>query len=141
MGGTGVRMWQLASEAFAAMVPFWAVWPFETLVVSRRHVGGLPSLADDERDALADILKQLTTRYDNLFEAPFPYSMGFHQQPVHGRADGVAHLHASQRLNHKTRHRADVRAAVAADFRFVANAADGNSVERAADRVGNRFAE
>jgi UDPglucose--hexose-1-phosphate uridylyltransferase len=83
-----------ANDAFAAVVPFWAVWPFETLVVSTRHVDALPSLRDDERDALADILKQLTTRYDNLFEAPFPYSMGFHQQPMQGAADGVAHLHA-----------------------------------------------
>jgi diadenosine tetraphosphate (Ap4A) HIT family hydrolase len=83
-----------ANDAFAAIVPFWAVWPFETLVVSTRHVDALPSLRDDERDALADILKQLTTRYDNLFEAPFPYSMGFHQQPMQGAADGVAHLHA-----------------------------------------------
>jgi len=83
-----------ANDAFAAMVPFWAVWPFETLVVSTRHVDALPSLRDDERDGLADILKQLTTRYDNLFEAPFPYSMGFHQQPMQGAADGVAHLHA-----------------------------------------------
>jgi UDPglucose--hexose-1-phosphate uridylyltransferase len=82
------------NEAFAAIVPFWAVWPFEMLVVSRRHVDALPSLGDDERDALADILKQLTTRYDNLFEAPFPYSMGFHQQPLHDRVDGLAHLHA-----------------------------------------------
>jgi UDPglucose--hexose-1-phosphate uridylyltransferase len=83
-----------ANDAFVALVPFWAVWPFETLVVSRRHVDALPALGDDERGALADILKQLTTRYDNLFEAPFPYSMGFHQQPLHGRADGIAHLHA-----------------------------------------------
>ena len=83
-----------ANDAFAAIVPYWAVWPFETLVVSTRHVDALPSLRDVERDALADILKQLTTRYDNLFEAPFPYSMGFHQQPMQGAADGVAHLHA-----------------------------------------------
>ena len=83
-----------ANDAFAAVVPFWAVWPFETLVVSTRHVDALPALRDDERDALADIFKQLTTRYDNLFEAPFPYSMGFHQQPMQGAADGVAHLHA-----------------------------------------------
>ena len=83
-----------ANDAFMAMVPFWAVWPFETLVVSRRHVDALPSLDAGECGALADILKQLTTRYDNLFEAPFPYSMGFHQQPMHGRADGIAHLHA-----------------------------------------------
>jgi UDPglucose--hexose-1-phosphate uridylyltransferase len=83
-----------ANDAFVAIVPFWAIWPFETLVVSRRHVDALPSLDDGERGALADILKQLTTRYDNLFEAPFPYSMGFHQQPIHGPADGIAHLHA-----------------------------------------------
>ncbi|HEV8211750.1 MAG TPA: UDP-glucose--hexose-1-phosphate uridylyltransferase, partial [Vicinamibacterales bacterium] len=83
-----------ANDGFAAIVPFWAVWPFETLVVSTRHVDALPSLRDGERDALADILKQLTTRYDNLFEAPFPYSMGFHQQPMQGAADGIAHLHA-----------------------------------------------
>jgi len=83
-----------ANEGFAAIVPFWAAWPFETLVVSRRHVDALPSLGGDEREALADILKQLTTRYDNLFEAPFPYSMGFHQQTIHGRGEGIAHLHA-----------------------------------------------
>jgi galactose-1-phosphate uridylyltransferase len=83
-----------ANDGFAAIVPFWAVWPFETLVVSTRHVDALPSLRDVERDALADILKQLTTRYDNLFEAPFPYSMGFHQQPMQGAADGIVHLHA-----------------------------------------------
>jgi UDPglucose--hexose-1-phosphate uridylyltransferase len=83
-----------ANDAFAALVPFWAVWPFETLVVSRRHVNDVPSLHDDERDGLAEILKQLTTRYDNLFEAPFPYSMGFHQQPMRGAAADTAHPHA-----------------------------------------------
>jgi UDPglucose--hexose-1-phosphate uridylyltransferase len=82
-----------ANDAFVAIVPFWAVWPFETLLVARRHVDTLASLAADEREALADILKQLTTRYDNLFETPFPYSMGFHQEPAHGD-DGTAHLHA-----------------------------------------------
>jgi UDPglucose--hexose-1-phosphate uridylyltransferase len=83
-----------ANDAFVAIVPFWAVWPFELLVVARRHIGALPALADEERDALAAILKELTTRYDNQFEVPFPYSMGFHQQPMHGRSDGMAHLHA-----------------------------------------------
>jgi UDPglucose--hexose-1-phosphate uridylyltransferase len=83
-----------ANEAFAAIVPFWAAWPFETLVVARRHVGALPTLTGDERDALAAILKAVTTRYDNLFETPFPYSMGFHQRPLQGQADGLAHLHA-----------------------------------------------
>jgi len=83
-----------ANDAFVAIVPFWAAWPFELLVVARRHIGALPALADQERDALAAILKELTTRYDNLFAVPFPYSMGFHQQPVNGRPDGMAHLHA-----------------------------------------------
>jgi len=83
-----------ANESFVAVVPFWAAWPFETLVISRRHIGALPSLDEAARDALADVLKQLTTRYDNLFAAPFPYSMGFHQAPVRAAAGETAHLHA-----------------------------------------------
>jgi len=82
------------NDAFLAVVPFWAVWPFETLLFSRRHIGSLHELHDAERDALADVLRRLFTRYDNLFEAPFPYSMGFHQQPIHQPADGDWHLHA-----------------------------------------------
>ena len=80
------------NDAFLAMVPFWAVWPFETLLVSRRHIGSLTELSETERDALADVLRRLLTRYDNLFETPFPYSMGFHQQPI--RQGGDWHLHA-----------------------------------------------
>jgi len=82
------------NEAFAVFVPFWATWPFETLLVSRRHVGTLGALAGAERDALGDVLKRLTTRYDNLFETPFPYSMGFHQQPLRDAPSGPEHLHA-----------------------------------------------
>jgi UDPglucose--hexose-1-phosphate uridylyltransferase len=83
-----------ANEAFVAVVPFWATWPFETLLVSRRHVASLSDLDSAERDALADLLKRLTTRYDNLFETPFPYSMGFHQQPLGEAVASPAHLHA-----------------------------------------------
>ncbi|HEX8688322.1 MAG TPA: galactose-1-phosphate uridylyltransferase, partial [Pyrinomonadaceae bacterium] len=79
---------------FVAVVPFWAVWPFETLVVSRRHVQSLEQLEPDERDGLADLLRQLTTRYDNLFRVPFPYSMGFHQRPTDGRERPHFHFHA-----------------------------------------------
>ncbi|HEX8500295.1 MAG TPA: UDP-glucose--hexose-1-phosphate uridylyltransferase [Pyrinomonadaceae bacterium] len=79
---------------FVAVVPFWAVWPFETLVVSRRHVQSLEQLEPDERDGLADLLRQLTTRYDNLFRVPFPYSMGFHQRPTDGQRHEGSHLHA-----------------------------------------------
>ena len=83
-----------ANEGFVAVVPFWAAWPFETFVVSRRHVCALSELDEEGRHALADILKQLTTRYDNVFETPFPYSMGFHQQPIRGGSPETAHLHA-----------------------------------------------
>jgi UDPglucose--hexose-1-phosphate uridylyltransferase len=64
-----------------AVVPFWAVWPFEILLVPRRHVLRLPDLLPAERDNLADILRRLLTRYDNLFEVSFPYSMGWHGAP------------------------------------------------------------
>lgn len=81
------------NDAFVALVPFWAVWPFETLVLSRRPVPHLGALDDRERDGLADIVKRLTTRYDNLFEISFPYSAGIHQAPTDGRAHPAWHLH------------------------------------------------
>lgn len=92
-GQGGVRL-VCANDHFVALVPFWAVWPFETLLISRRHVGALPDLDADERAGLADILKRLTTRYDNLFQVSFPYSMGFHQRPTDGQAHPEWHLHA-----------------------------------------------
>jgi UDPglucose--hexose-1-phosphate uridylyltransferase len=69
------------NQHWLAVVPFWAVWPFEVLLLPRRHVLRLPDLTGTERDALADILKRLLTRYDNLFETSFPYSMGWHGAP------------------------------------------------------------
>ena len=92
-GQAGVRV-ICANEHFVALVPFWAVWPFEALVVSRRAVGALPDLSAGERAGLADILKRLTTRYDNLFNVSFPYSMGFHQRPTDGQEHPGWHLHA-----------------------------------------------
>ncbi|QXD15442.1 UDP-glucose--hexose-1-phosphate uridylyltransferase [Rhodocaloribacter litoris] len=82
-----------ANDHFVALVPFWAVWPFETLVISRRPVPDLTALDDDEKTALADLLKRLTTRYDNLFEVSFPYSAGLHQAPTDGRPHPEWHLH------------------------------------------------
>jgi len=69
------------NEQWLVVVPYWALWPFETLVLPRRHVLRFPQLTDAERDALAGILKRLLTRYDNLFETSFPYSMGWHGAP------------------------------------------------------------
>jgi len=82
------------NEAFLALVPYWAVWPFETMVLPRRHVASIDELVPGERDALADILKRLTTRYDNLFRTSFPYSMGFHQKPTDGAPHPEWHFHA-----------------------------------------------
>lgn len=81
------------NDGFVALVPFWAVWPFEAMVVSRRPVESLLGLEDAERGDLADILKRLTTRYDNLFGVSFPYSAGFHQAPTDGRPHPEWHLH------------------------------------------------
>ena len=82
------------NEFFTALVPFWALWPFETMIVSLRHAGSIDQLDSAERDGLSDILKRLVTRYDNLFHAPFPYSMGFHQMPTDGSPRPHWHLHA-----------------------------------------------
>jgi UDPglucose--hexose-1-phosphate uridylyltransferase len=82
------------NEAFAVVVPFWAVWPFETLVLSKRHLASIDQFSGEERELLADILRRITIRYDNLFETAFPYSMGFHQKPTDGGAYEEWHFHA-----------------------------------------------
>ncbi len=82
------------NEHFVALAPWWAVWPFEVLLVSRRHCGDLPQQSSAERDGLAEALKRLTTRYDNLFETFFPYTMGFHQAPADGAEHPEWHFHA-----------------------------------------------
>jgi UDPglucose--hexose-1-phosphate uridylyltransferase len=83
-----------ANDHFVALVPFWATWPFETMVLPRAHHATLPSLNAEVRRALADVLQRLTARYDNLFETSFPYSMGWHQAPCDGGDHAAWHLHA-----------------------------------------------
>ena len=82
------------NDAFVVLVPYWAVWPFETIVVSRRHVDAVTALSAGELALLGDILRRITIRYDNLFQVPFPYSMGFHQRPSDGAPHPEWHLHA-----------------------------------------------
>lgn len=91
--GLGERI-VCGNEHFVAVVPFWAVWPFETLVLPRGHRGALPELDASERDALADVLRRLTQRYDRLFGVEFPYSMGLHQRPTDDALHPEVHLHA-----------------------------------------------
>lgn len=80
---------------WVVLVPFWAVWPFETMVVPVRRVADLPSLTGEERDALAEALADINTRYDALFQTSFPYSMGWHGRPTDGSGHPWWRLHAT----------------------------------------------
>jgi UDPglucose--hexose-1-phosphate uridylyltransferase len=83
-----------SNDGFVALVPFWAVWPFEVLVCSRRHFGSFTEFKAGEVSQLSNLLRQLTSTYDRVFETPFPYSMGFHQHPFDGDSHPEWHFHA-----------------------------------------------
>lgn len=89
----GERMVAL-TDSWAALVPFWAVWPFEMLIVPRRHVATMPDLTNGERDDLARALADVLGRYDKVFDHPFPYSMGWHGAPSPAGANSHWQLHA-----------------------------------------------
>lgn len=82
------------NDHWTVLVPHWAFWPFETLVVPRRHVAALPDLDSAERTSLAALLRRLLARYDNLFSCSFPYSMGWHGAPAGDRDRSHWQLHA-----------------------------------------------
>ncbi|MFC0309391.1 galactose-1-phosphate uridylyltransferase [Gallibacterium trehalosifermentans] len=82
------------TEHWVAVVPFWAVWPFETLLLPKEHIQRLTDLTPAQRDDLAIAIKQLTTKYDNLFSTSFPYSMGFHGAPFNQEGNQHWQLHA-----------------------------------------------
>ena len=90
---TGVRVVE-RSDDWLCVVPYWATWPFELLLTPTRHVRALPELSPSERDSLAAVLKRALTRYDNLFETSFPYSMGWHGAPHDGEPNLHWQLHA-----------------------------------------------
>ena len=82
------------NEHWLSVVPWWAIWPFETLIIPKRHVTGLHELSGDEQVALAELLKNLLSRYDNLFQASFPYSMGWHGASFFSNSKDAWRLHA-----------------------------------------------
>lgn len=84
----------LENRDFSVVVPFWAVWPFEVLLISKSHRTGLDQLTGSEVESLSEIVRRITIRYDNLFRTPFPYSMGFHQHPTDDAPHPEWHLHA-----------------------------------------------
>lgn len=83
----------LENESFVALVPFWAIWPYETMIVSKRKAVSIIEFSEEEKYALAEIIKDLTTKYDNLFEISFPYSAGIHQSPTDGLEHPEWHFH------------------------------------------------
>ncbi|KUI97333.1 UDP-glucose--hexose-1-phosphate uridylyltransferase [Vibrio sp. MEBiC08052] len=84
------------TQHWLAVVPFWAVWPYETLLLPKTHVRRMNELTDEQRDDLALAIKKLTCRYDNLFQCSFPYSMGWHYAPFFKEGTDIDHwqLHA-----------------------------------------------
>lgn len=82
-----------ANDSFVALVPFWATWPFETMILPKRAVANITELSDNERTDFAAIYKTLTTKYDNMFEVSFPYSAGIHQAPTDGKDHPEWHMH------------------------------------------------
>ena len=82
------------NEHWLVVAPFWAIWPFETMVIAREHATGIDGLSDGAREGLADILRRTTARYDRLFQVSFPYSMGIHQRPSDGEEHAEWHVHA-----------------------------------------------
>ena len=84
------------NDEWICIIPFWALWPFETLVLPKQHVSSMTELSEDMQNTLADILRRITCKYDNLFETSFPYSMGIHGAPLREKDElikGVMHLH------------------------------------------------
>src|SRR5690606_9585838 len=84
----------VTNDHFAVVVPYWAIWPFETIVIAKRFIPSIDQFTFDEEIAFAEILKTLTSAYDRLFNVSFPYSMGLHQQPTdHHHPEWHFHAH------------------------------------------------
>lgn len=83
------------NDHFVCLVPFWAVWPFETMLLPKDHARSLADLSAEQAASLADALKRTTVMYDNLFQTPFPYSMGIHQAPTDGQDHAEWQMHVA----------------------------------------------
>jgi len=83
------------NEHFVALVPYWAIWPYETMIIPKRRMAAINDLTNDEKLAYATIIKKLTITYDNIFNTSFPYSAGIHQAPCDGKNHPEWHLHMS----------------------------------------------
>lgn len=83
----------MENDHFVVLVPFWATWPYETMIISKRHFGNIIAMNKEETIAFAEIIKGITVKYDNLFETSFPYSSGIHQAPTDRISHPEWHFH------------------------------------------------
>lgn len=83
----------LENDSFVMLVPFWAVWPYEVMILPKRHMSSIDEMSEKEKLDLAEIMKGTGIRYDNLFKTNFPYSMGIHQKPTDGQPHDEWHFH------------------------------------------------
>ncbi|HEY8937039.1 MAG TPA: UDP-glucose--hexose-1-phosphate uridylyltransferase [Cyclobacteriaceae bacterium] len=83
------------NDHFITIVPFWATWPFETMIIPKRPMARITEMTADERNSFAEAYKRIAVRYDNLFEISFPYSAGIHQAPTDGAEHPEWHWHMS----------------------------------------------
>ncbi len=81
------------NDTFVALVPFWAVWPYETMILPKVHLSDIAALSPQQSDDLADAMRRMAIRFDNLFKTSFPYSMGIHQKPTTTEDNSHWHFH------------------------------------------------
>ncbi len=127
------------NEIWFALVPYWAMWPFETMILPKvKHIPRMSDLTETEQVSLADIMKKLTTKYDNLFEVSFPYSMGFHGAPTGpgSNAEDQSHWQFHAMYYPPLLRSATVKKFIAG-FEMVAEVQRDLSAEQAAERLRN----
>lgn len=83
------------NESFVVLVPFWAIWPFETMIIPKQHQKSLLEMSDEESILFAQAISILTKAYDKLFNCSFPYSSGIHQAPTNAKDNSHWHWHMS----------------------------------------------
>ncbi|GGG28787.1 galactose-1-phosphate uridylyltransferase [Dokdonia pacifica] len=83
------------NEHFVILVPYWAIWPYETMIIPKRKVTAITGLTEEEKKSFAEAIKRLTIKYDNIFQTSFPYSSGIHQAPTDGKEYSEWHMHMS----------------------------------------------
>lgn len=122
------------NETFVALVPFWAIWPFETMILPKRPIQNITELSEAEKMDFADIYKKLTIKYDNMFEVSFPYSAGIHQAPTDGvdHPEWYMHMHFYPPLLRS----ASVKKFMVG-YEMMANAQRDITAEQSADKLKN----